>query len=117
MLLQTVRSGNSHCLEGTHIATIDGDETILSSGFEDYYLSGQYFDAGPFATPISGSETPNAAPLPWFRGALDALLLLFPPWATARLILSGPAPHLCTTRPAAWRSSWLCSDTLVVWRQ
>ena len=68
MLLQTVRSGNSHCLEGTHIATIDGDETILSSGFEDYYLSGQYFDAGPFATPVSGSETPNAAPLPWFRG-------------------------------------------------
>ena len=83
MLLQTVRSGNSHCLEGTHIATIDGDETILSSGFEDYYLSGQYFDAGPFATPISGSET-------------------LPP---------------ATTRPAAWRSSWLRSDTLVVWRQ
>ena len=26
----------------------------LSSGFEDYYLSGQYFDAGEFSTPLSG---------------------------------------------------------------
>ena len=71
MLLQTVRSGNSHCLEGTHIATIDGAETILSSGFEDYYLSGQYFDAGPFATPISGSETLRRLPSP--SPPLDAL--------------------------------------------
>ena len=56
MVMQTVKSGNSHCLEGTHLATIDGVDTILSSGFEDYYLSGQYFDAGPFATAVSGSE-------------------------------------------------------------
>ena len=26
----------------------------LSSGFEDYFLSGQYFDAGEFASPLSG---------------------------------------------------------------
>ena len=56
MVMQTVHSGNSHCLEGTHLATIDGAKTVLSSGFEDYYLSGQYFDAGPFATAVSGSE-------------------------------------------------------------
>ena len=54
MVMQTVVSGNSHCLEGTHRAKIDGAETILSSGFEDYFLSGQYFDAGPFATAVSG---------------------------------------------------------------
>lgn len=64
MVMQTVKSGNSHCLEGTHRATIDGVETVLSSGFEDYYLSGQYFDAGPFATAVSGSELRLSLSLP-----------------------------------------------------
>lgn len=30
-----------------------------SSGFEDFYLSGQYFDAGEFATSLSGITTEN----------------------------------------------------------
>ena len=65
-VVQQVRSENAYCLEGTHWASIpiegsdntnirNNDEEIqLSSGFEDYYLSGQYFDAGEFSTPLSG---------------------------------------------------------------
>ena len=30
------------------------EEVQLSSGFEDYYLSGQYFDAGEFSTVVTG---------------------------------------------------------------
>ena len=68
MVVQRVSSGNAHCLEGTHVATVDGgaNSTVpggadvrLSSGFEDYYLSGQYFDAGAFASPLSGMTAEN----------------------------------------------------------
>ena len=63
-VVQQVRSENAFCLEGTHWATIGNDspgkedaaweEVQLSSGFEDYYLSGQYFDAGEFSTVVAG---------------------------------------------------------------
>jgi hypothetical protein len=70
-VVQQVRSENAYCLEGTHWARVGNsfvanapkgntreiiseEELQLSSGFEDYYLSGQYFDAGEFSTPISG---------------------------------------------------------------
>jgi|EP00945_MAST-04E_sp_MAST-4E-sp1_P002529 hypothetical protein len=63
-VVQHVRSENAYCLEGTHWATVnsrgDKEEVQLSSGFEDYYLSGQYFDAGEFSTPLSGMESENA---------------------------------------------------------
>jgi hypothetical protein len=66
---------NAHCLEGIHLAYIDGNATALqvssgslrprcgkhrvlmlgaSAGFEDYYLSGQYFDAGTFRSALAG---------------------------------------------------------------
>ena len=32
-------------LEGIHGSQIDGEPMQLSSGFEDYFLSAQYFDA------------------------------------------------------------------------
>jgi hypothetical protein len=55
MVVQSIISENAHALEGTHVASIyDQDDIMLSSGFEDYYLSGQYFDTGKFATPLSG---------------------------------------------------------------
>ena len=51
-VVQQVRSENAFCLEGTHWASISNtspgkddsawEEVQLSSGFEDYYLSGQY---------------------------------------------------------------------------
>ena len=59
-VVQHVRSVNSYCLEGTHWARINTganattEDLQLSSWFEDYYLSGQYFDAGEFATALSG---------------------------------------------------------------
>ena len=62
MVVQRVKSGNAHCLEGTHVATIDGGadgDVMLSSGFEDYYLSGQYFDAGAYASPLAGMTAAN----------------------------------------------------------
>eukprot|EP00040_Diaphanoeca_grandis_P027555 m.157041 g.157041 ORF g.157041 m.157041 type:complete len:352 (+) comp31038_c0_seq2:1155-2210(+) len=59
---QHVRSQNAFCLEGIHMAEVDGEQLQLSSGFEDYYLSGQYFDAGEFATPLSGMTTENHCP-------------------------------------------------------
>ena len=44
---QRLESGNAFCLEGTHVANVTHDghtqELSLSSGFEDYFLSGQYF--------------------------------------------------------------------------
>jgi len=61
LVTQQIVSGSAHCLEGIHEVRGlggggDGDEgwQQLSSGFEDYFLSGQYFDAGPFHTPLSG---------------------------------------------------------------
>lgn len=63
-VVQQVRSENAFCLEGTHWASISNtspgredsawEEVQLSSGFEDYYLSGQYFDAGEFSTVVTG---------------------------------------------------------------
>lgn len=55
LMTQTLRSQNAHCLEGIHyLWTRSGREQQVSSGFEDAYLSGQYFDAGPFRTPLAG---------------------------------------------------------------
>jgi len=56
-LLQTTLYGissNLHYLEGEINAVIDGEFVGLSSGTEDFFLSGQYFDLGTFHTPISG---------------------------------------------------------------
>ena len=42
------------------LTTVPGGADVrLSSGFEDYYLSGQYFDAGAFASPLSGMTAEN----------------------------------------------------------
>ena len=56
MVTQAIDAESAHSLEGVHHAHVDGDpeRLILSSGFEDYYLSAQYFDAGRFHTPLSG---------------------------------------------------------------
>lgn len=56
-LLQTTLSGissNLHYLEGEINCVIDDEFVRLSSGTEDYFLSGQYFDLGTFHTPLSG---------------------------------------------------------------
>ena len=64
---QRIESESAFCLEGRHFAQADseagvgaGDSLQLSSGFEDYYLSGQYFDAGEFATELSGMTSSSS---------------------------------------------------------
>jgi len=59
MVSQMLHSENAHCLEGEHDVVLGGNGSVgehmlLSSGFEDYYLSGQYFDSGTFHSPLSG---------------------------------------------------------------
>jgi len=53
-----VQSGNMNFLEGCyHWLTPDAPEfpgVVLSTGTEDYYDSGWYFDAGPFHLPTAG---------------------------------------------------------------
>lgn len=41
-------------LEGETRSTLDGEPLLLSSGTEDFFLSGQYFDLGEYHTPLSG---------------------------------------------------------------
>lgn len=56
-LLAVVLAGASSdlsFLEGQVRAVIDGELVVLSSGTEDYFLSGQYFDLGTYATPGAG---------------------------------------------------------------
>ncbi len=59
---QRIQSSSAFCLEGIHEVFIDGATVPmqLSSGFEDYYLSGQYFDAGEFASPLSGMTSESS---------------------------------------------------------
>eukprot|EP01006_Ploeotia_vitrea_P037765 TRINITY_DN66167_c12_g4_i1.p1 TRINITY_DN66167_c12_g4~~TRINITY_DN66167_c12_g4_i1.p1 ORF type:complete len:327 (-),score=11.19 TRINITY_DN66167_c12_g4_i1:471-1451(-) len=59
MLTMQAKSGNMRYLEGRFRAEIDGQEVILSSGTEDYFLSAQYFDTGPFHTPLAGCTLVN----------------------------------------------------------
>lgn len=55
MVTMAITSGNAHALEGIHEVWIDTTSHLqLSSGFEDYFLSAQYFDAGTFHGPLSG---------------------------------------------------------------
>mmetsp|Transcript_78403 Transcript_78403/g.235021 ORF Transcript_78403/g.235021 Transcript_78403/m.235021 type:complete len:211 (-) Transcript_78403:87-719(-) len=54
VLIYLVAMGNAHCLEGIHEAWLDGERLQLSSGFEDYFISAQYFDVGDFHSPLSG---------------------------------------------------------------
>jgi hypothetical protein len=49
------QSANLKYLEGRVRVLLDGEAMDLSSGTEDYFLSGQYFDLGVFHTPLSGS--------------------------------------------------------------
>lgn len=103
MVMQTVKSGNSHCLEGTHLATIDGVDTILSSGFEDYYLSGQYFDAGPFATAVSGSEMHNNLEI---RIHVASLISLSTISSAAVSFLNCCLSMLCVWCCVGWLALW-----------
>jgi hypothetical protein len=52
-----VRSGNMNFLEGCYHLMYPGQDfpgTLLSSGTEDYFDSGWYFNAGQFHLPVSG---------------------------------------------------------------
>ena len=45
----------------------------LSSGFEDYYLSGQYFDAGEFSTVVTGMTSEDHWFYPHALTAIDIM--------------------------------------------
>ena len=54
LTMVNMHSGNDFFLEGCMRARVDGTQTLLSSGTEDYFLRSFYFDTVPLASDASG---------------------------------------------------------------